>query len=261
MSNKITAYLKIKSRFSRDFVLKALNYWLGVFDDKTKYDIIIYSEDIDLPREYSCYKIIRKHNLLENISCVKLNNCIKQSSIITPHWKGAFSALGSIYTYEMNNDLIFNVDADDFLIYGPIKSYIRQVENMFNDPQIKTLSADLHLSAHIGDFFTKRPHHFSFGLNLSRREFMKNLILKSILKPLPELGFGVNLDYMIDKQLETINTPYIGFVMPSLLSHQWGPGDRDKKTVKYDLNKNKIVSNLCGHIVEHDKHPRVMLLK
>lgn len=261
MSSKITAYLKIKSRSSKDFVLKTLNYWLGVFDDKTKYDIIIYSEDIDLPKEYNGYNILRKNNLLDNISCLKLNNYINDSKLITHHWKGAFAALSNIYSYEATNDLIYNIDADDIIIYGPVKSYLRQVEELFQDPKMKTISSDLHLSAHIGDFYSRRPNHFSFGVNLSRRDFMKNLILKSIFKPIPDIGFGINLDYMIDKQLETIDTPYIGFVMPSLFSHQWGPGDNDKKTVRYDLQKNKIVSNLCGRIVEHDKHHKVILLK
>lgn len=260
----ITVWLKVRRRHpsNDDIVYKSLNFWLGVFSDSKKYDIYIYSEDLNLPPEYSTYKIIRKEQLLNNVKCKKIFNKIQTCSI-DPKWKGAAFALSAPYFYT-NGELIYNIDSDDMLWFGPAKKYLNQLEKEFENPEIFTMSHDLHYSYHQGNYFHFRPHHWCLGINLSRRQKMEEMILKVLYKQIPPPPWGLNLDYAIDVNIETSNSPHFCFVSPSLLMHYWIINHHlteDYKGVKFDQERNLIESSIFGKTEFKEKHRKTLLLK
>ncbi len=260
----IPVWLKVRMRANNlDLVLKSLNYWISVFSNKEKYDLYIYSEDIDLPADYNCYKIIRKNNLLDDIECQKIFNQI-QTSCIDNRWKPAAFALSAPYFYLKTEKLVYNIDADDILIFGPVKKYIQNLENKFNEFNLDTISYDMHYSVHQGGFFNFRPNHWSFGLNLSNRQFMKKLILKCFFSQnVPTAPWGNNIDYLIDINLEKGHSPYYAFATPSQFIHYWAINanlDEDYKGIKY-IGNNKIESKLFGKTTIAEKNPKTLILE
>lgn len=228
----ITVFLKIMDRGNTPKVLECLNFWLGVFDNKEKYDLIIYNENLKLPPtpEYSLYNIITRANLLNDPGCKKLFEQINKSKIHM-RWRNAAFALGAMYFWRHSNDLCFNIDADDIVLYSPnTKSYIQKVEEAFNDPKIFTLSYDMHYSTHTGDFYNFRPHHWTFGVNLSRKKEMHDIILKGLFNPPADPPWNLNIDYIVDKALDDISTPYVAWITPDYLVSKIHP----------DFNMNKI---------------------
>src|ERR1700691_6252705 len=112
----IACWLKIRNRISKEFVLRHLAYALGAFSDPTKYQIFIYNEDFNLPKEYyDTYTVLNKEQLLKNTEIQIMHNRIDQSKI-ADCWKGAAKALSNCYFYLDNNkfEYIINYDADDF---------------------------------------------------------------------------------------------------------------------------------------------------
>jgi hypothetical protein len=262
VKEKIKCWIKIRSRGNLDLVLKSLNFWLGAFSN-SKYDITIYSEDIDLPEEYRCYHILRRPDLLKDMECKKLHELIQNHSFIETRWKPAAFALSAPYFFCKEEELIYNIDGDDCHFIGPIKDYLSKIEDMFhNRRDLMTLSQDMHYSYHQGDFVKFRKHHWTFGVNISKRKEMKMLIYKAMFNDkIVRAPWGNNIDYMIDCQLETHNTPYIAFITPSLFRHCWSINDIESKTLKYDISTNKISSTLIGKKEIHDKHNRTILIQ
>lgn len=242
-----------------DSVFRCLNFWLNVFGDTSKYRITIYSEDIDLPPEYHHYQILRKHDLLANPECKKLFNQIQMSQI-APNWRGAAFALSAPYFFPTEGELVWNVDADDIVLFNATKSYCQKVENAFSDPKIFTLSCDMHYSCHLGDFFTFRPHHWTFGLNLSRKQVMHDTISKLLFKDIPQPPWKLNIDYMIDYHLDSVDTPYVCFITPYPLIHYIHGDFNMNKTTKFVKHANQIETRLYGRTQTIAKHPRTLLI-
>jgi hypothetical protein len=259
----ITVWLKIKNRGRLDFVLKNLNFWLGLFSDQSKYDIVIYSEDLALPNYYNGYRILNKNHLLNDVNCKKILNKIETTKV-SKYWKGACFALAAPYFYKYNkNDIILNIDADDIILTGPAINYIDQVvDHLKNTPESVTMSADLHYSYHHLPNGNFRPHHWSFGVNVSKLEEMRELVQASIMQEITAIPpwDGVNLDYMLCLSLEkNKEIPYVAFTTPHKALHSWINGAFYYTT--YHEDKNKIESNLNNKIVYADLNPRTLILK
>lgn len=262
----IIAWLKIRQRETIDLVLKSLNFWLGVFSDP-KYKIYIYSEDFPLSEEYNCYNIVNKNILLNNTQCKKLYNQIHNSRILEPRWRGAAFALSAPYFYNQENkdQLIYNIDADDILYFGPVKKYFNKLEMLFEEnPNIFTLSQDLHYSLHQGHFVNFRRHHWSFGVNLSKSDKMKNIIYKALNdESITRAPWGNNIDYMVDVQLERMPTekcPYAAFITPMLFRHCWCNNDVESKIIKYNSTNNTVENILIGKSEYATKNPRTIFI-
>src|SRR5690348_16902208 len=97
----IDVWLKIRKRDNevRDFVLKHLEYWLGVFGDSNKFRIWLYNENFPLGPEYSThYTVLNKQKLLESPYCKKLDLKVARSRV-SNCWKAAAFALSAPYFY------------------------------------------------------------------------------------------------------------------------------------------------------------------
>jgi hypothetical protein len=257
----ITVFLKIMDRGNTPKVLECLNFWIGIFENKEKYDLIIYNENLKLPPEYSSYKVITRSYLLDDPGCKKLFEQINKSSV-HQRWRGAALALAAPYFYRHSTDLIANIDADDIVLYSPnAKSYIQKVEEAFDDPKIFTLSYDMHFSTHTGDFYSFRPHHWTFGCNFSRKKEMHDIILKGLFNPPPEPPWNLNLDYIVDKALDNISTPYVAWITPDYLVHKIHPDFNMNKFSKFDKTRGLVESKLYGKIEYKEKHPKVLLIE
>lgn len=256
----ITVWLKIKMRSSLDSVLKCLNFWLAVFSDTSKYKVVIYNENVILPEEYKIYPIVSRQDLLNIPDCKKIHDQI-QSNHIVPFWKPAAFALSAPYFVTKDTDLVYNIDADDIVIFGPIKTYLSKLEQVFNNSNIFTMSYDMHYSCHQGNYYHAKPHHWTFGVNLSRTEWMRNLILKQLFIPIPSPPWGINIDYMIDYKLDSIETPYICFITPNHLVHHVSGNFNHNKFTKFLKHANKVETKLYGAIQVVEKHKRTLLIE
>jgi hypothetical protein len=257
----ITVILKIRMRDSINSVLKCLNFWLGAFDNKDKYEVFIYNENCNLGSEYNSYNVITRAHLLDDPGCRKLFDKINNSNI-HQRWRGACFALSAPYFWRFSNDLVFNIDADDIQIFGPIKSYLEKVEEAFNDPQIFTMSYDMHYSAHsVKEFSRFRPSHFTFGVNLGRKKEMHDIILKGLFNPPVPPPWDLNIDYVVDKALENFSTPYVCWISPNYLIHYIHREYHMNKLSRFDKDKNSVESRLYGSIEYKPKHQRTLLIE
>lgn len=256
----INVWLKIRMRDSVDSVLKCLNFWLAAFDDKSKYNIFIYNENVNLPVEYSNFPVVRRHNLLDNVNCRKIHDQIQKNHIAS-HWKPAAFALSAPYFYLDNSELVYNIDADDIVLLGPIKNYLSKLEESFNDNKIFTMSYDMHYSCHQGDYYPIRPHHWTFGVNLSRRLPMRDLILKQLFAPIPSPPWGTNIDYIIDYKLDSVDTPYVCFITPNHLVHHIHGDYNQNKFSRFEKTSSRVETKLYGRTQFVDKHNRTLLIE
>jgi len=253
----IHVWLKTKKRHNDDYVLRNLNYWLAAFSDESKYKITICNKDLPIPKYYyDNYNIIDDATLLKNNDCKKYKDSV-DAGCITKYWKGAGFGLGVPYTY-LKEELIYNIDSDDIIIHGDIKNILDKLENQFIKNNLKTISYDMSFSLHY--LFSKiRPHHWSFGVNLSNRIWMKDTINQLLpLNNLPVVPWGVNLDYVLDYYLEHTKTPelkYVAFTTKNWLVHY-----EDYK-VRY-LEKNKVIEAcMKGKSLFSPKHERTLLIE
>jgi hypothetical protein len=256
----ITVFLKIRQRESLDSVLKCLNFWLGAFDDRSKYNVFIYNENCVLPPEYHSYNVITRAHMLDDSGCRKLFEKVNNSAI-HHRWRGAAFALSAPYFYRHSTDLIYNIDSDDIIIYGPIKSYLQKVEEEFNNPKIFTLSYDMHYSTHTGGYYHIRPNHWTFGINLSRKKAIYDIILKGLFNPPDPPPWDLNIDYVVDKALDKINTPYICWITPDYLIHHIHKEYNMNKFSKFDKQKGLVESKLYGTVEYKDKNSRTLLIE
>jgi hypothetical protein len=259
----IDIWLKIKNRGNLEFLLSNLSFWLGVFSDSRKYKIMIYSEDVELPRWYKeRYKIYRKSDLLNNISCVKVFDKIEKAPF-AHWWKPAAKALSAPYLFleDSENDLIFNIDSDDLILIDFKKKYIEEAIKLLIDENLTTLSYDLNYSYHVlPENRTFQPHHWSFGVNLADRSKMKSIILKSIWQDFPPKNppWSYNLDYIVGVELEKTDDKYLTFTSPAKLLHH--AIDKSFHYCKYNMEKKQIEANRCGVLSFAEKHPRSYLI-
>lgn len=174
----IDVWLKIRDRGNLEFVLKHLNFWLATFSNRDKYRIHIYNEDVfNLPVNYNIYPILNRQQILANIECRNVNNLIERSNI-SHRWKCAALALAAPYFYLHNSEYVINIDADDILMFGPMDHYINRVIETMNNFNLPTMSYDYIYSHNTFDGNRNvLPHHWTFGVNISKIEQMKNIIL------------------------------------------------------------------------------------
>lgn len=257
-------WLKIRNRNNLNFVLRNLNGYLGSFSDKEKYDITIYSEDLNLPSYYKNYNILTKKDLLTDKECKELYDSIysKNSPISSP-WKGAGFALCAPYFFLKNNDFVINIDACDTTCFGPFTNYIEKSTNLIDQLKLPTLSYDYILSHN--PFYTNKfiPNHFTFGVNIGRNLDMKNLILKSIQDAKINLNnligikknTEVNIDILLSCILTSSNHRYIAFSTQEGFMH----GDFDFFYCRGIRENNIIEISLNGRKTVHRKHNKTII--
>jgi hypothetical protein len=179
----ITAWLKIRNRRSKEFVLKHLQYWLAVFSDTSKYKIYIYNENFDLPTYYyEAYTVVNKSQLLSHMECRKLYDKIICSKI-SEKWKPAAFALSAPYYYS-NDKYIWNIDADDIIMHGPTEDYLDMAMKAIEDFDLPVISYDYIFSYNIYDIWRAKvfmPNHWTFGITAANSEKFKNEILNQVI--------------------------------------------------------------------------------
>ena len=260
----VTVFLKINYKERVDFVLKNLNFWLGLFSDADKYEIIIYNENVPLPPQYNAYNIMNRANLMHDPLCAKIANLIPRTKI-SSYWVPATLPLFASYIYSgIKNNIVLNIDACDMQLIGNATSYIDQAIDYVQSGKSPFLSWDLHYSYHFppgGDF---RKHHLSFGLNVGNREVMKDYVMKAMFLKTTETPpwNGVNADYIIDLVLENTKYEKLAFIAPEPLIHQW-PLQGHYYSSKFDLVSNQVECYLkvINKRVFAPLNPRTLLVK
>lgn len=247
----IDVWLKIRNRDGRDFVLKHLEYWLGVFSNTDKFKVYIYNENFNLPREYhQFYQVLNKTTLLQNLACKKLEANIMKTRI-SHAWKPAAFALSAPYFYLNNSQYLWNIDADDMIAYGPMEYYADRVAEILKANNLTTMSYDYIYSYNMYDFSRKErfmPQHWTFGINFSNVQKMKNEILipainsaEKYIKFIPtcNIQHELNLDVLVSTLLkhERKNDLYTSFITKEGLIHKGYP---DKATYWSKLIDNKF---------------------
>lgn len=216
----IAVWLKIRDRGNQDFVLKHLNFWLGLFSNRDKYDIFIYNENFNLTNTYQ-NTIVTRQKLQLNADCVALDKVIHSNMSIARHWKKTAFALAAPYSYLRNYKYVWNIDSDDMALYGPSTyNYIEQVEKLIENESLPTLSHDWLFSSNCGD--PKIPHHWTFGVNLSNIDMMKQIIVSAINDNVSHHKECGNLDYVVDCYLNKQKYKYLCFISPcQLVDNLW----------------------------------------
>lgn len=255
----IDVWLKIKDRGNLYQVLRHLNFWLAIFSDNN-HKIYIYNENVELPNfYYQNYTVINRAITLENSECAALQTKVNSLNI-TEYWKPAAYALAAQYYYLNNSEYSWNIDADDITIFGFAKKYINVVEDRLKTTGLPTLSWDLHLSKHIGDNGKFRPHHWTFGVNFSKTQEMKNIISNALNEEMPPAApWGVNLDYIVDVYLQNkTDYRFISFIAPAELVHTFGPNGRHVFFSKYLDGKVEVSFDGRGELSK--KHDKSMII-
>lgn len=250
----IAVWLKIRDRGNTDFVLKHLNFWLGLFSNRNKYEIFIYNENFNLTNLYK-NTIITRQKLQSNIDCVNMDKVIHSNMSVVQHWKKTAFALAAPYFYLKDYKYVWNIDSDDMALYGPnIYNYIEQVESLIELENLPTLSHDWLFSSNCAD--PKIPHHWTFGVNLSNIEMMSEIIPKAIQQNYPHPFKLGNLDYVVDCYLNKQLYKYLCFISPSqLVDNLW--------YCRYNEVTNLVEAGLLNNTKKFavKPHPKTKILK
>lgn len=245
---------QISSQDCDNFVLAHLNYWLGVFADKSKYKIIIYNENFNLPESYSCYEIMTRKDIMSDISYNKF--ITEYNNKLAHRWRNTCSAMIAPYFIFKDYKMVWNIDAIDMLVLGDIRNNILKIENYFSENQLFTFSADLHLS--YGMLPSFRKHHFCFGVNLSSIKKMKKILMNQMNAKLdiPSSPYGTNVDLITDIYLENyqVEKP-ICFLTKDYFIHERFEYQQymraiDKENIEHTFNKKTTIVK---------KHPRTVI--
>ncbi len=233
----IDVWLKIRDRGNKNFVLKHLTYWLALFSDTSKYNVVVYNENFQLPEYYADgFKVLNKHNLLQLNETNYLNNLV-ESSKISPCWKGAGFALTAPYFYFSGDNYIVNLDADDIIASGDVENQLMKLIHIMESNGLTTMSYDYILSHNVFDINRNGskliPHHWTFGLNISKKEKMKLLVNNVIgnadrytqYMPSINMALEVNIDILVSNYLkhEGQHFKYWSFVTPEGFYHRGFP--------------------------------------
>ena len=235
-----------------EFVFRHLNYWLAAFSDRNKYKIYLYNENMKLPEWFGGVEMVNRAKLMQDPECQRLHQLISTSNI-TPRWRAAAFALGAPYFYLKDNNVIYQIDADDIIIYGQVQDKLEKAKNIILENNIPTLSYDMNFSHHFV-FGFERKHHFSMGVNIAQREQMKDLILANVGMKNMRMSFGQNLDLCLDFGLERTGHKYICFTTEHKLYHC------DTYWCHYNKDKNTLENSLNGQVRNNPVHPRTVII-
>lgn len=237
--DKIIVVLKVRDRGNLYFHLKHLNYWLSIFNDKSKYDVYIYSENLKLPEQYNSYKIINK-NFYSTKDCKNWLNIV--NSKFPQRWRGAAFAHGAMYFY-FNNKIIYNIDADDISLFGKnTREHFVNLENILIKDNLPVLSWDLHFSHPIADVVREyREHHWTFGITLANSDKFKDIIYESTLLNLPDPQWEKNLDYTVDCYLDRVEHKIAFLFNKHNFVHNYTVPCKHIATIDGELFKTKLI--------------------
>lgn len=249
----ITAWLKIRDRKKQnDSVLKHLNFWLKTFDSP-EYRIVIYNEDFNLSKDYySKYEIVNRNDIIAAIPSLEEKI---EKSCITPNWKRAGFSLVACYFYSQD-DLIFNIDADDIMLFSDAKKTMKNLVSKFKEEKMSVCSLDINLSCH-HEFSNTVKHHWSFGVTLADRIKMIEYIEKSLEANPIKRAWGLNIDEILSQYFIKNNTDkFIAFTFPEGYRHSGH--FNGAQTIKYI---GDTVESRVGFVVKKAPlHPKTLVL-
>jgi len=191
-----------------------LDYWIEVFGQYPKYNIIIWNDSkIDLSEKYPDIKIVTKENFKFRD---KLNSLLKNSCIKKRRWlDSGFAILSTFYIAE--TDIFWNIDADDMMFEKPVNMKILEnIENYLRNNNLFSMSWDIWWSNffrdtnHLIDF-----HRWAFGIACCKKDLK---FLEDILTTIKsdEIVPPINIDNIVGSQLEKVKV----FVFENTLAHQ-----------------------------------------
>jgi hypothetical protein len=253
----IAVWLKIMNRKEGlDFVLYHLDFWLEAFEDKEKYDIFIYNENIEnLPVKYNEYRILNKDEIINSSEdCARINGLTKTTPWIDDKWRGACAALSLPYWYLKNYEYCFGIDADDLILDcgDKIDYFLDKIEEVIVGSNLPVLSSDI--------YYSTPNNSWSFGITFANIEKFKKIIEKSLNLKTYEPGWARNLDFQIDQYFKLIEQQIspIAFTTEYRFIHG---GEGGLKSY-YDPIKKHCACDLYGKRIQYgSKQPRTLLIK
>jgi len=153
--------------------------------------------------------------------------------------------------FHSTKSVTINIDADDVHHDLSNNTILERMINGFTKHNLFTLSYDVYFSVSIR--LETRPHHWSFGINISRTEEFKNIIEKSLLKPGPPwIGFN-NIDYLVDYWLEKNTEGPIAAILTEGRYHHGGDISyiSGEDCVQLQVDRNRTI---------RPRHPRTILV-
>jgi hypothetical protein len=191
MEHKTIAWLKVfkKPHEKIEEIERHIDFWLDAFKNN-KYRIIIYNENVELSEKYNKFDVLSRSDVLKNPVCRVISEKIYASSTLAERWKNAASALAFPYFY-FSSEYIWNIDASDIVMDGPIESYLDKIFVALNQYNLPFLSSDIYL--------TTPNLSWSFGINLAQSHHMNNIIEAALDISVSPADWGTNLDHLIDQ--------------------------------------------------------------
>lgn len=265
----ISVWLKVRKREDVN-PIEHLHFWLQVFSDRSKYDITIYNENLDLSN-LTGYKIVNAENLLQHSECHKWHNFI-YASRIADRWKRPCFALTVPYIY-LNSEYVINIDGCDMKLYGDVPLYLDKCIDLMKEHDLPTMSCDNILSYNPYDNRGIMLNHWSFGVNVSKREPMKDIVFRAInlvdeferVKGPLFRSEEVNIDvlmsfYLLEQHREY---KYVAFITENKLTHQGSFFSRFNKDVrKFELELTVLSQrHPDGCHIFADLHPKTFLIQ
>jgi hypothetical protein len=256
----IAVLLKCRDRGTERYqnIIDNLHFWIRLFSNHEKYKLYLYNENVVLPEYFNTYSQITFLNkqILMNNNEVKVYQNALNASVISPHWRPTAFALGAIYFYLQEDQILINLDSDDLLLEGSALTYMEKTIDYVKNNNLETLSYDM-LYSYNGKYASKR-HHWTMGLNISNSHKMKNIIMSNMNDKTidPQVNVGISFDLVVDHYLHLPNykQQHNCFITPDKLIHL------DHGWTK-NLYNDTIEVNDYGNILEIPRHPKTLVIE
>lgn len=161
----INVILNVYNVKSIDYVLKYLNFWLGVFSDHTKYNITILNNYVQLIDYYNVnYKVTNYAEIVNKYQfCKKLYMQIQNNSVANAEF--VFSSIAGLYLSD--SEYTYNINCNS-IILGDSNKYLNKLESNIINSELGCL------------YYINKKNNLNFSL--VNTNFMKEQIICSINK-------------------------------------------------------------------------------
>jgi len=196
---EVTVYLKIRDRKEwNPSMLACLTKWIEACE-KEEYKYIIMIGDYIGPLPKNNAEEILSNDFFKTTALGK--EIVKKVNI--SECEGGWRAAAYVHCLPYLHNkrpITINIDADDVYHTLPLNEVLSKMLCGLEEHKATTLSYDVYFSVSIR--LETRPHHWSFGVNISKTKEMKQILTEALQqRNLPNVGF-CNIDYLVDYYLE-----------------------------------------------------------
>jgi len=199
LTEGVTVYLKITEQgVYNPRILECLSQWIKGCEDNNYSYVILTGEYQGLLPDNNAEEIISNVFFSKEPLGLKLTNLVN-SSICDHTWRPV-AQVHLLPYFHNKRKITINIDADDVYHSLTPEVLLPKMVKEFKLRNLNTLSYDVYFSVSIR--LESRPHHWSFGVNVSKTKKMRQILTKALSqKEIPSIGF-CNIDYLVDYYLE-----------------------------------------------------------